>query len=65
MPKVKTHSAAKKRFKVLPHGGIKRKKGFHAHLLTGKTRKRKRHLRSPGIVDKSDEKRVKRLLPYK
>lgn len=64
MPKLKTSSAAKKRFKKFSGGKIKRRKAFHSHLLTGKSKKRKRRLRAHGVVSKADEKRVKRLLPY-
>lgn len=47
MPKVKTNSGAKKRFKVTATGKIKRRRAFHSHLLTKKSKKRKRHLRQP------------------
>ena len=65
MPKVKTHSATKKRFKKVGNGTkVKRSKAYRRHLLTKKTRKRKRDLRTAGYVSKADEKIFKILLPY-
>ncbi|MDI6839616.1 MAG: 50S ribosomal protein L35 [bacterium] len=64
MPKLKTSSTAKKRFKQFAHGKIKRRRAFHSHLLTGKTKKRKRRLRGHGVVSIGDEKRIRRRLPY-
>ncbi|HID15383.1 MAG TPA: 50S ribosomal protein L35 [Candidatus Atribacteria bacterium] len=64
MPKMKTHRGAAKRFKVTGTGKIKRKKAYKSHILTKKTTKRKRNLRKLTIIDKSDYKRVKELLPY-
>lgn len=62
MPKMKTNSSAKKRFKVTGTGKIKRKKAYKRHILTKKETARKHALSMPAIVDKSDEKRVKRML---
>lgn len=67
MPKMKTRSAAKKRFKKV--GGkkgvkIKRSKAFRRHLLTKKNRKTKRNARGVAYVGKSDEHRILGLLPY-
>ena len=62
MPKMKSNSGAKKRFKVTGTGKIKRKKAFHSHILTKKSPKRKRNLREQTLVDKTDEARVKRML---
>ena len=62
MPKVKTNSGAKKRFKVTASGKLKRRKAFKNHILTKKETKQKRNLRQGGIVDKSDERRMKDLL---
>ena len=62
MPKLKTNSGAKKRFKVTATGKIKRRRAFHSHLLTKKSKKRKRHLRQPALVDATDVRRVRRLL---
>ena len=62
MPKVKTKSSAKKRFKLTGTGKIKRKHAFKSHILTKKETKQKRNLTHSGLVDKADEKNVKRML---
>jgi large subunit ribosomal protein L35 len=62
MPKVKTKSLAKKRFSVTGTGKIKRKHAFKSHILTKKSTKRKRNLTHSGLVDKSDERRIKLML---
>ncbi len=62
MPKQKTNSGAKKRFKVTGSGKIKRGKAFKRHLLGSKTKKRKEELSKSGVVHKSDEFRVKMML---
>ena len=62
MPKVKTKSGAKKRFKLTGTGKIKRKHAFKSHILTKKTTKQKRNLTKPGLVHKTDENRVKDML---
>ena len=62
MPKMKTHSGTKKRFKVTGTGKIKRRKAFTSHILTKKSKKRKRALRKSAIVDSSNERLIKRLL---
>ncbi|MCK4426929.1 MAG: 50S ribosomal protein L35 [candidate division Zixibacteria bacterium] len=62
MPKIRTSRSAAKRFKKTAGGKLKRSKAFKGHLLTGKSSKRKRNLRKGGLVDKTDQKRVKRLL---
>ena len=62
MPKVKTKSGAKKRFKLTSKGKIKRKHAFKNHILTKKETKQKRRLGHMAVVSKSDEKRVKRML---
>lgn len=63
MPKMKSHSGAKKRFKTTGNGKVKRKKAGKAHLLTKKTSKRKRQLRKSVIIDDTaDRKRIKRML---
>ena len=65
IPKVKTHSATKKRFKKVAGGKkVKRSKAYKRHLLTKKTRKRKRNLRGVSYVNKADESIFKVLLPY-
>ena len=65
MPKLKTHTGAKKRFKVTASGKIKRRKAYKSHLLTGKSAKRTRGLRKSTLVSESDYANIKRLLPYK
>jgi large subunit ribosomal protein L35 len=62
MPKVKTNSSAKKRFKVTGTGKIKHQKSFKRHILTKKSTKRKRALGIDAVVHKSNEKFVKKLL---
>jgi large subunit ribosomal protein L35 len=64
MPKLKTNRGAAKRFKLTATGKVKRRHGYLRHINTHMTTKRKRHLRQPALVDKADEKHVKRLLPY-
>lgn len=62
MPKMKTHSGAKKRFKKTAKNKVKRQKAFKNHILTKKSQKRKRQLGKDTTVDKADEKRIKRML---
>ena len=62
MPKIKTNSGAKKRFKVTGTGKIKRKHAFHSHILTKKTTKQKRNLVHATLVYPSDMDRVNLLL---
>lgn len=62
MPKVKTISGAKKRFKLTGTGKIKRKHAFKSHILTKKETKQKRNLTNMTLVHKSDEPRIKDLL---
>ncbi len=62
MPKVKTNSGAKKRFKLTGTGKIKRKHAFKSHILTKKTTKQKRNLTHATLVSAADEKRVKAML---
>ncbi|UCC27124.1 MAG: 50S ribosomal protein L35 [Gemmatimonadales bacterium] len=64
MPKMKTNRAAAKRLKRTASGKMKRFKANHSHILTKKTRKRKRRLRSSDLVAKSDQKRMDRLMPF-
>ncbi|GBE36395.1 50S ribosomal protein L35 [bacterium BMS3Bbin07] len=64
MPKIKTHRGAAKRFKVTGTGKVKRWKANKSHLLTGKPGKRMRNLRTSTLVDKTQEKSIKSLLPY-
>jgi large subunit ribosomal protein L35 len=62
MPKMKTKGSAKKRFKLTGTGKIKREKAYKSHILTKKTRKTKRNLRTATLVSKADTKRVKQML---
>ena len=62
MPKVKTKSGAKKRFKLTGSGKIKRKHAFKSHILTKKETKQKRNLTKMTLVHKSDENYVKEML---
>jgi large subunit ribosomal protein L35 len=62
MPKMKTNSGAKKRFKLTGTGKIKRKHAFKSHILTKKSTKRKRNLTKFSIIAKTDEKSVKQML---
>ncbi|MCU0416588.1 MAG: 50S ribosomal protein L35 [Cytophagaceae bacterium] len=62
MPKVKTKSGAKKRFKLTGTGKIKRKCAYHSHILTKKSIKRKRNLAQPSLVSKADEANVRAML---
>ena len=62
MPKVKTNSGAKKRFRFTGTGKIKRHHAFHSHILTKKTKKQKRNLLGETIVDRSNLKQVRDLL---
>jgi large subunit ribosomal protein L35 len=65
MPKLKTHRGAAKRFKKTGTGRFKRSNAFKQHILTSKTRSRKRGLRGTTLVAAADEKRVTRMLPGK
>lgn len=63
MPKIKTHSGAKKRFTVTGTGKVRRLKAYKSHILTKKSPKRKRNLRRPDIMETNGEvKRIKRLI---
>ncbi len=64
MPKMKTNRGAAKRFKKTGSGKIKRNKAFASHILTKKSTKRKRGLRKGGIVDATNEKAIRKILPY-
>lgn len=58
MPKMKSNRGAAKTFKKTASGQFKRRKAYKSHLLTSKTTKRKRNLRTPTLVSKADKKRV-------
>jgi large subunit ribosomal protein L35 len=62
MPKMKTRGAAKKRFKITGSGHILREKAFASHILTKKSRKRKRNLRQSTLVHSTNEQAIKRML---
>ena len=64
MPKLKTHSGAAKRFKKTGTGKFKRGHAFKRHILSSKTTKRKRHLDTDTLVDKADQHKVARMIPY-
>jgi len=63
MPKMKTHSGAKKRFKKLGSGKIKRARAYRRHHAFAKTTKQKRQLRNGAYFSKADEKKISLLLP--
>jgi large subunit ribosomal protein L35 len=65
MPKMKTHSGAKKRFKVTATGKVRGRHSFTSHILEKKSPKRKRKLGQPAVISKHDEKQVKTLLGAK
>lgn len=65
MPKQKTKSSAKKRFKLTGTGKIKRKHAFKSHILTKKSKKRKKALTKMGLVHEADESNVKHMLALK
>jgi large subunit ribosomal protein L35 len=62
--KLKTHRGARKRFKLTASGKIKRRHAFVRHILTKKSAAVKRRLGKSAILDKSDEDKVRRMLPY-
>ena len=63
MPKIKTHKGSAKRFKFTGNGKIRRQQAYSNHLFASKTKKRKRNLRKSTLVDATNEKRLRRLLP--
>lgn len=65
MPKIKTHSGAKKRFSLTKSGKVKRAHAYKSHILNKKTSKRKRNLRKSAMADVTNVAQVKRLIPYK
>ncbi len=67
MPKIKTHSGAKKRFNLTGNGKVKRAHAFKRHILnsSSKTTKRKRGLRKTGYADATNEAAIKRMILYK
>ena len=65
MPKIKTNRSAAKRFSFTKTGKVKHKKAFLRHLNSSKSRGRKRHLRRPGTLGKTDAQRAHLLVPYR
>ena len=64
MPKLKTHKGASKRFKKTGTGKVKRHHAFSRHILTSKSRSRKRKLKKGEVADPSDQAKLKRMIPY-
>ena len=64
MPKLKTHSGAKKRFKLTKNGKVKRNRAYRRHILTKKPTKLKRGLRKSVYSDKTNVAAIKKMLPY-
>jgi large subunit ribosomal protein L35 len=65
MPKIKTNRGAAKRFRKSASGRVKRGNAFTSHILTCKSKKRKRNLRGTSMVADVDQKNISRLIPYK
>lgn len=65
MPKMKTNSSAKKRFRFTGTGKIKRKHAFKSHILTKKSKDRKRRLTHAGLVHESDRENILKLMAMK
>lgn len=65
MPKIKTHSGAKKRFKLTKTGKVKRAHAYKSHILNKKTTKRKRNLRKVVVADVTNTAAIKKMVPYK
>lgn len=65
MPKLKTHSGAKKRFNLTKSGKVKRARAFKSHILTKKTTKRTRRLRTTAYADTTNIDAIKKMIPYK
>ena len=65
MPKIKTHSGAKKRFNLTKNGKVERAHAFKSHILTKKDTKRTRNLRKNTMADKTNVKAIKLMIPYK
>ena len=64
MPKMKSHSGAKKRFKITAKGKVKAKKSNMSHILSGESRNHKRNLRGTKVLCKPDADHIKAILPY-
>ncbi len=64
MPKMKSNSGAKKRFKITKNGKVIRAKAYKSHLLERKSQKRKRNLRGTVVASEAEGKKIKHMLPY-
>ena len=64
MPKMKTKSGAKKRFRVRGSGSVKRSQAFKRHILTKKSTKNKRHLRGSAGIDSTNASAAAAMMPY-
>ena len=65
MPKMKTHTGAKKRFNLTKNGKVKRAHAFKSHILNKKSTKRKRGLRQAAYADVTNTAAIKKMIPYK
>ena len=65
MPKLKSHSGAKKRFNLTKTGKVKRAHAYKSHILTKKDTKRCRRLRTTTYADKTNDATIKKMIPYK
>ena len=65
MPKLKTHSGAKKRFNLTKSGKVKRARAYKSHILTKKDTNRTRRLRTTAYADVTNVAAVKKMIPYK
>ena len=65
MPKLKTHSGAKKRFNLTKNGKVKRAHAYKSHILTKKDTKRCRRLRTTVMADVTNEATIRKMIPYK
>ena len=64
MPKIKTNRGAAKRFSKTGSGKIRRRRAYHSHILTSKSKKRKRRLRTGTLINTNDIRNVRKLIPY-
>lgn len=64
MPKLKTRRSIAKRFRITKKGKVLRRRGFKSHLLSHKSKKRKRKLRRAALVSKPEREKIMKLLPY-
>ncbi len=65
MPKMKSNSGAKKRFKITKNGKVIRAKGYKSHLLEKKSPKQKRGLRGTVVASIAEIKKIRKMIPYK